>query len=174
MNYFELFGIEPTLLIDQKLLRKKFYALSRESHPDFHTEQTNEVEQNKVLEQSSINNKAFEVLSDLHKRIEYILNLHGLLGDEKRNTLPPDFLMEMMELNEAIAELPFSSNQTNYEKIFSKTNEVENDLHLSVNQLIMSYNDLTASPQERDQLKIFFLKTRYLLRIQKTMRTFAP
>jgi hypothetical protein len=36
MNYFELFELEQSFLPDQALVKKKFYQLSRQYHPDFY------------------------------------------------------------------------------------------------------------------------------------------
>ncbi len=36
MNYFDFFDIEQSFLPDQALVKKKFYQLSRQYHPDFY------------------------------------------------------------------------------------------------------------------------------------------
>ena len=59
MNYFEFYELEPQFFIDENLLKKKFYDLSKKFHPDFHANKSEE-EQDKILELSTINNQAFE------------------------------------------------------------------------------------------------------------------
>ena len=61
--------------------------------------------QQEILELSTINNKAWQTLSDPAKRLEYILRQHELLVDGAKPALPADFLMEMMDINERLMEI---------------------------------------------------------------------
>ncbi|MDE3253485.1 MAG: DnaJ domain-containing protein, partial [Bacteroidota bacterium] len=63
MNYFELYDIPVGFLPDQAAVKKAFYRLSREFHPDFHG-QASEEEQAAVLEKASDVNRAYKVFSD--------------------------------------------------------------------------------------------------------------
>ena len=71
MNYFELFGIEPSFTIDTATIKKKFYELSRANHPDFFGGGTTE-EQNTALEQSATINEAYKTLQNKDQLIKYI------------------------------------------------------------------------------------------------------
>lgn len=104
MNYFELYEFPVSFNLDAVLLKKKFYDLSKHYHPDFYANESEE-KQLEILELSTQINKAYQVLADLQKRIEYVLTLNQLLSDEGKYQLPQDFLMEMMEVNEALMEL---------------------------------------------------------------------
>lgn len=53
---------------------------------------------------SALNNEAFHTLGDVMRCMGYVLRLHGFLQEEEAYSLPPDFLMEMMDLNEAVDE----------------------------------------------------------------------
>ncbi|RYF88553.1 MAG: Fe-S protein assembly co-chaperone HscB, partial [Chitinophagaceae bacterium] len=103
MNYFELFGFEVAPKVDKSLVAKKYFALQRDHHPDFFT-QAHEDEQANSLEQSSHINKAFAIFQDADKTLEYFLQEQGIIQTDEKYTLPPDFLMEMMELNETLDE----------------------------------------------------------------------
>jgi len=96
MTLFEFYNIPITFIPDEAALRKTFYANSKKYHPDFYTLASQE-EQEKALELSTLNNEAFKILSDQDRRMKYILELKGVMGEEGQNNIPQDFLMEMME-----------------------------------------------------------------------------
>src|ERR1700761_5230210 len=104
MNYFEFYGLHESFTLDDSLLKKKFYQLSKEYHPDFYANE-DETKQQEILELSTLNNKAYQTLSDPAKRLEYILRLHNLVSEGAKPQLPSDFLMEMMDINERLMEV---------------------------------------------------------------------
>src|SRR5882672_7543828 len=103
MNYFELFEIPVSLLVDKNVLAKKYFELQKKFHPDFYAQET-EFEQANALEKSSQINKALKVLRNSDEIIKYVLQLKGLLEEEEKYQLPPAFLMEVMELNEELSD----------------------------------------------------------------------
>jgi len=80
LNYFELYNLPISFQIDNALVKKKFYELSKRYHPDFYVNESDE-KQAEILELSTLNNKAYQVLSDPLKRIEYVLSLNSMLVD---------------------------------------------------------------------------------------------
>ena len=101
MNYFEVFDIPVQLIIDKAALKKKFFELSRRYHPDYFIQQEPAAQQ-QALEQSALINKAFKTFTNRDETIKYVLELKGLLTENEKYDLPPEFLMEMMELNEIL------------------------------------------------------------------------
>src|SRR5438046_9218477 len=108
MNYFELFEMPVSLQVDKKYLQDKYFELQKKYQPDFFSNESEE-EQADVLEESSMINKAYKTFQNEDETIKYVLQLKGLLEEEEKYQLPPDFLMEMMELNEALTEVDDSS-----------------------------------------------------------------
>src|ERR1700742_3265407 len=104
INYFEFYNIPESFHPDVAFLKKKFYELSKQYHPDFYANEEYEKQQ-EILELSTINNKAWQTLSDPAKRLEYILRQHELLVDGAKPALPAGFLMEMMDINERLMEI---------------------------------------------------------------------
>ncbi len=100
-DYFSLFGLPRTLAGDAAALRKKYYALSREHHPD----RAGAAGQAAALQQTAAINEGFRVLGGESSRLRHVLELEGRLGDEGA-TLPAGFMMEMMDLNEALEDDP--------------------------------------------------------------------
>ena len=80
MNYFELYNLPVSFNPDQNLVKQQFYALSKKYHPDFYINETEEKQQ-EVLELSTLNNKAFQVLKDANKRLQYVLDLEGQITE---------------------------------------------------------------------------------------------
>jgi molecular chaperone HscB len=165
MNYFELFDIPEALLVDKSQLARRYFDLQKKYHPDFYTGAT-EAEKAAVLEKSAQINKAFKTFQNTDATIQYVLQLKGLVEDEEKYALPPDFLMEMMELNEALSEegqLPAGALEA-----------AENALYDSVRPIIEGYSPNGTTSGELAQLKEYFYKKKYLLRIKERIRNIAP
>ncbi|MCW3092331.1 MAG: chaperone protein HscB [Ferruginibacter sp.] len=161
MNYFELFAMPVSLLPDKEILVKKYFELQRKHHPDFYS-QADEADQREALEKSSLVNKALKVLQDPDLTIQYVLQLKGLLTDNEKYELAPDFLMEMMELNEKLAE----EDSATFKK---EVNELYNALYDAVKNIIENYYDSTASTENLLKLKEYYFKKKYLHRILDRM-----
>ncbi len=54
MNYFEFYNIPVSFLPDQNLVRKKFYAFSKDYHPDFFVNESEEKQNEILLESESM------------------------------------------------------------------------------------------------------------------------
>ncbi|HMC99807.1 MAG TPA: iron-sulfur cluster co-chaperone HscB C-terminal domain-containing protein [Ferruginibacter sp.] len=153
MNYFELFDIPVSVRVDQTKLAQKYFELQKKFHPDFFAQST-EAEQAEALENSSAANKALKIFKNEDATIKYVLQLKGLLEEEEKYQLPPEFLMEMMDLNEDLSEDSALQIQT-----------LENQLHSEVAPIINSYNDASITYAELMQLKEYYYKKKYLQRI---------
>lgn len=164
-NYFSFFNLPLSPTVDQALLKKTFYVNSKRFHPDFHTLKGDE-EREEALEKSTLNNQGYKILSDEDKRLRHLLELKDVLGPEGSNSVPQDFLMEIMEVNEALMELEFDDDPVARQKVEALITRLESDLRQSVSSLINNYDDSTVSTAELEQLKDYYLKRRYLLRLR--------
>jgi len=172
MNYFEFFKIPVSFNLNEAELKKAFYSNSKKFHPDFFTLESKE-KQMEVLELSTLNNNAFKTLSNFDKRMKYILELKEVLGEEGKNKIPQEFLMEMMEINENLMELEFDFDKNNFDRIQNSLKKLESILLEEVNPYIENYNDAAPKEVELDAIKNYFLKKRYLLRIKENLNKFA-
>lgn len=171
MNYFEFYDIPVTFNVDATALKRIYYANSKKYHPDFYTLATPD-KQAEILELSTLNNEAYQTLSDFDKRMAYILQLKGEL-EEGQNSIPQDFLMEVMDINEALMELEFDYDEAIYQKTKDAVIQLNEELMESVTPLLASYDTNTAETNDLEKIKLFFLKKRYLLRIFKNLSKFA-
>lgn len=171
MNYFEFYAIPESFTPDQASLKKKFYALSKEYHPDFHANEPDERQQ-EILELSTLNNKAYHILSDPAKRLEYILRSHDLVAEGAKPQLPADFLMEMMDLNERLMEV---ENAEQIAGITAEALAIENDMQKELDSLTADYETLsdTAKEDRLNKIADIYYRQKYLLRIKESLDTFA-
>jgi Fe-S protein assembly co-chaperone HscB len=172
MNYFEFYEIPVSFGVDEVALQKRFYALSKQYHPDFYTLESAE-KQAEILRLSTLNNEAYETLRDEDRRMKYVLTLQEALGEEGTNKLPPAFLMEMMELNEGLMELEFDPKPTTIAHIQTTLEKKEQELSNKVAPLLDRFD---ANPTTNEGLEVvvdYYLKKRYLLRIRENLGKFV-
>jgi molecular chaperone HscB len=62
MNYFEFYGITETFKPDAAQLKKQFYALSKQYHPDFFANE-DDTKQQEILELSTLTIKLTKPLA---------------------------------------------------------------------------------------------------------------
>src|ERR1700694_2447348 len=124
MNYFELFEIPVSLIVDQSKLSSQYFGLQKKYHPDSFANADND-EQTKGLEKSSMVDKGFNILKDPDNTIKYVLEIKGLLKEEEKYDLPPDFLMEMTELNEGLMD----GDILNIEEVETKIFQLQKSLY---------------------------------------------
>ncbi|WP_158827645.1 Fe-S protein assembly co-chaperone HscB [Mucilaginibacter lacusdianchii] len=171
ISYFEFYDIPESFNVDAAALKKKFYALSKEYHPDFFANE-DEARQQEILEISTINNKAYQTLSDPAKRLEYILRQHDLVSEGAKPQLPAEFLMEMMDINERLMEVDDAQQLA---EITTEVLEVENNLNSELLALTADYETLnnTAKENRLNSIADIYYRQKYLLRIKESLATFA-
>ncbi len=174
MNYFEFYAIPESFNIDESLVKRKFYEFSKTYHPDFYINDPEEKQQ-EILELSTINNKAYQVLSIPQKRLEYLLHLNGHALEGEKYQLPQEFLMEMMEVNEALMELEFDADQTVLGNTSKQISEIELNLKSDLDKLTAAFDTDEEAEKETLLLKIkdIYYRQKYLLRIRESLNKFA-
>ena len=103
-NHFELFDLPVGFDIDESKLTERFQTLQRSLHPDKFAAATAS-EKRWSIQAASLVNGAYQSLSNPLTRATYLLELNGISVDEETDTqMDPMFLMQQMELREAIGE----------------------------------------------------------------------
>ena len=106
-DYFTVFGFPRKLGVDGEALRRRFYELSRQHHPDFH-QGAGAARQAEALASSALVNRAYRALREPLARVEYLIALEE--GREVREGAPDkpkaprELLQEMLEVQEALEE----------------------------------------------------------------------
>lgn len=109
-NYFILFGFEPQFVVDLELLRQRYIALQTRFHPDNFVGQS-AIEKRVAIELSTQINHGYQVLKDPILRAKYLAKTHGIVIDKELiYQAEPDFLMQQMELREALENLDLDSD----------------------------------------------------------------
>ena len=170
MDYFELYSLPVTFNPDQKVVKQKFYELSKKFHPDFHINESEE-KQEEVLLLSTMNNKAYQVLTDPQKRLHYILDIKGLIQEGENYVLPQAFLMDMMDVNEALMDLEFEPDAAKLLEVRMQVDEIEKGLFDELSGLTTGFEALADAEQHEALLKIkdLYYRNKYLLRIGETL-----
>ncbi|WP_295769426.1 iron-sulfur cluster co-chaperone HscB C-terminal domain-containing protein [uncultured Mucilaginibacter sp.] len=171
INFFEFYNIPESFNPDEAAIKNKFYSLSKQYHPDFFANE-DEAKQQEILEISTINNKAYNTLSNSAKRLEYILKQHGFVNEGAKPQLPADFLMEMMDLNERLMEVDDAEELA---KLRAEALAVEDNLSEELSKLTTDYETLndTAKESRLNQIADIYYRQKYLLRIKDSLNTFA-
>lgn len=165
MTYFELFEIPVQLQVDKSTLPKKYFELSRKFHPDFYVNSSPE-EQADALEKSALLNKAFRTLQQPDETIRYVLELKGMLEEEEKYELPPSFLMEMMDINEALMEAEDPMAKENVETLI---NQLETAIAAPVQPILEAYKDEQTTGEELKKVKEYYFKKKYIGRIRQQL-----
>lgn len=172
MDYFEFYGLPLSFNPDQNLVRQKFYELSKKYHPDFYINE-DEAKQEEVLELSTLNNKAFQVLKDPQKRLHYILTLKGQLQEGENYVLPQSFLMEMMDVNEALMELEFDPDANKLEEVKGQIAQIEQELHQELEALTLGFDTQTDKEAALKAIKDLYYRNKYLQRLAESLAKFS-
>lgn len=174
MDYFSFYELPLSFRPDQNLIKKKFYALSKAYHPDFFVNESEE-KQKEILQLSTLNNKAFQVLSNPEQILAYILHLKGELEEGEKYELPQDFLMEMMDVNEALMELSFDAEDAQIEKLSQEVDQLENQLNENLKILVIKFEVAEETNQISilREIKDIWYRKKYMLRIRESINRFA-
>lgn len=104
-NYFELFELPVEFSVDIDALEQRYRTLQQVVHPDRYASASDQ-ERRLSMQQATRLNEACQVLKNPLLRARYLLELNGVRWeDEQSAVVDPEFLMEQMELREALSEV---------------------------------------------------------------------
>nr|CAB3254160.1 iron-sulfur cluster co-chaperone protein HscB, mitochondrial-like [Phallusia mammillata] len=127
-NYFSLLAIKKDFRVSLNELQFNFKKFQILLHPDKYTLKS-ETERNISETVSSFINKAYFTLLKPLSRGIYLLELHGEYMTEDVNSDDPEFLMEILSLNEQIAE---SDSIPEKRKVFNDVKLIVDDLTIKI------------------------------------------
>ncbi len=176
MTYFELYNLPESFQPDTAALRAAYHRLSRETHPDFFANEPADVQQ-AALERATFNTNAYRTLTDYDRRLEYVLRLHGRLREGETPTLPPAFLMEVLDLNEQVMELAFDPAPADLARADAAVATLAAALEADIQPTLGAYPTLPVAerPAALDRVLAYYLRRRYVLRLREQVaRLTAP
>ena len=103
-NHFELFGLPVRFEVDAESLERSYREIQSRVHPDRFAH-AGDAERRASLQWTTRVNEAYRTLKDPVQRAKHLLELHGVdVAFETNTAMPADFLMQQMELREALDE----------------------------------------------------------------------
>ncbi|GIY90190.1 iron-sulfur cluster co-chaperone protein HscB [Caerostris darwini] len=159
LNYFEIFKETPHFDIDIRNLTVKFRHLQNLLHPDKIASRP-EKEKAYSAEQSALVNKAYQTLRRPIDRGVYLLELHSKPLSEENITLAPDFMANVMEVNELIEEC-------------NSADVLESIRHVNDARLERLFFDVSLAFKEKniDKARESICKLKYYINIDERIRT---
>jgi len=101
-NHFELFGLTPAFALQGDALERSYRDIQSKVHPDRFAH-AGDAERRASLQWTTRVNEAYRTLKDPVQRAKHLLELHGVdVAFETNTAMPPEFLMQQMELREAL------------------------------------------------------------------------
>ena len=126
-NYFQLFELEPSFVIDFDVLEKKYFKLQKKFHPDKYVNAT-DYEKRLSLQITSYVNEAYETLMNDFLKSMYLLKIEGYELDDQNNTISdPIFLMNQMELREESENITSKKNTDDIKRFTLKIENLKKE-----------------------------------------------
>lgn len=161
-NFFELFGLPVGFDIDAGDLSLRYRDLQRRVHPDRHATATAE-ERRLAMQFTTLVNEAYQTLKEPVRRGRYLLGLEGLVADGETDTaMAPAFLMQQMELREALDEARHDKNPA--ERLAALAGEVGRRMQDKIGEFRDCY---AQGPAARLQAKNAVREMQFLEKLQK-------
>ena len=158
-NFFEIFDLTPGFDIDLASLTGRYRELQRLVHPDKYAHGSDQDRRIAVQMAANIND-AFRTLKDPVERALYLLSMQGVtVNGESAPQLDPEFLMEQMELREALGEVRNSAQAAqSLNKIFATIDTLETQT-LAALTTAFARGDAAALRNANEQVqKLRFIK----------------
>ena len=162
-NYFEFFDLPPRLHLDTADLERRFYALSRQLHPDLFSRKS-EQEKAYSTDASAVLNDAYRTLRDPLRRAEYVLSQNGLeIGEQQSKNVPPELLEEVFELNMALEELRAGDNDAvaPLEAAARKFQAMQDEIDAGLDAAFAAY-DAAPGKDALDPIRALLNRRRYI------------
>lgn len=157
-NHFELFGLPVGFRLDREQLDTRYRSLQRALHPDRYANATDQ-EKRLSMQAATRVNEAYNTLKDALARARYLLELHGLdLGADNETTKDAAFLMQQMELREALEAA--RSRPDPYAHIADLLVQINRDLKTLSGQLALSFE--TPTPDQLEAAREAVIKMQFL------------
>ena len=151
LDYFSLLGVPATFDLDPDELRRKYLALSRHAHPDFHTQESEEVQKLHLQVASSLN-EAYQTLRDPATRAAYLLEQLGGKSMAEDKSVPEGFLNTMMMMQEELEEAAQSEDGEERKRLQKVLQTQHDGLLRRIAELFKQYQQAVSCRAVTDDL----------------------
>ncbi len=176
-DYFGFFELPPRLNLDTAELEKRFYALSRQLHPDLFSRKS-EQEKAYSTDASAVLNDAYRTLRDPLRRAEYVLSQNGLvIGEQQSKNVPPELLEEVFELNMALEELRMGDAEAAApleaaaRKFLAMQDEIDAELQTAFAAYDAALDQAKPNQAKLDPIRALLNRRRYIRNLVRDVET---
>ena len=164
-THFELFELPVSFEIDLHDLSQRYRELQRVVHPDKFVNASDR-ERRLSVEKAAAINEAYQILKTPQRRARYMLELQSVSFDDENDTaLDPAFLMEQIELREALSELSQSDNP------MASLNNIMADIKKRITAVLFAIREGLEQEQlddaQKNSLKQLIHKMQFLNKLQQ-------
>ena len=157
-NHYQLFGLPVGFIIDTDELASRHRELSKIVHPDRFANASDQ-ERRISLSQTTRLNEAFQTLKNPVSRAQYLLMLNGIdMQTERETTRDTAFLMQQLELREALEKVPGSADP--FEVIDTLLGQISAMIKKLIARMAIQFED--ASPEQLEAARESVRKMQFL------------
>jgi molecular chaperone HscB len=154
-SYFTLLNLEPRFGLAPAQLEGAYRAVASQVHPDRYTTAPPS-EQRQALTLAADANEAYRTLKKPGPRARYLLSLRGIDVSENGASVAPEFLMEQMELREALSDAQAARNTNSLLNLHASARKRAALLHSRLESLLdVEMDNVSAA---RSVLELMFIE----------------
>jgi molecular chaperone HscB len=160
---FSTFGLPLRFNIDETALQRRFIELSAQHHPDRFSDPLDQAD---AAEESARINEAYRTLKDPESRANALLEALGGSGKSDDKTLPPDLLMDMMELRERQQEAQAADDRATLAELHAQAQSKRQEHLATVARLFeQAMASTPADPEKLKAIRVELNALRYIERM---------
>lgn len=165
---FIRFDLPRRFAIDRQELRRRFLAESAKHHPDRYTDPLDQAD---AAQRSAEINLAYQTLLDDEQRANVLLSLLGGPDRDQDKSLPPELLMEMMEIRQEMEQAIDQKDQATLHRLHGWAID-QRQQRLTTISRILDAQPAFGEPAGASQLKQARLELNALRYIQRMLQDF--
>jgi molecular chaperone HscB len=146
-SHFDLFGLPPAFSLEKDGLEAAYREIQSRVHPDRFAS-AGDAERRASLQWTTRVNEAFQTLRNPVARAKHLLELHGVdVAFETNTAMPPDFLMQQMELREALEDAVRKKDPSSVDRIRKDLRNEKSVLEKQIAQAIDAKKDYAGAAE---------------------------
>ena len=164
-THFELFELPVSFELDLQDLNQRYRELQRAVHPDRFANASDR-ERRLSVDKAATVNDAYQILKSPQRRARYMLELQSVsFDDEKDIALDPVFLMEQIELREALEELNHNSDPiSSLNKIMA---DIKKRITVILDEIREDLGHKYLDDVQKNKVKLLVHKMQFLNKLQQ-------